>query len=157
LYNNISYDRPNDFDVAGNVITMSNVLTENNFKLVFGDNSFTLGYFGGRYFGAYLNNPYLTLDMSMFHRIRLTLNYNYRSQPGIKQSIYNIRLDSRILDKLYLRSYFQDDTYRKIAQWNTLLQYEFFGGSSVYFVINLAGDHLQNTGRYFKVAYEFNF
>lgn len=157
FYNNASYDRPNDFDANGNMITRTNLLTENNFKIVFGDNSFTLGYFGGRYFGTNLNNPYMTLDLSLFHRVRVTFNYNYRGQDGIKQSIYNIRLDSRIIDKLYLRSFFQEDTYNKLALWNTLLQYEFFGGSSIYTVLNLSGDHLQNTGRYFKIGYEFNF
>ncbi len=157
FYDNISYDRPNDFDASGNIITRTNVLTEHNFKVVFGDNSFTLGYFGGKYFGTNLNNPYLTLDMDVFHRARFTVNYSYRGQADIKQSIYSVKFDCRLIDKLYLRSFFQEDTYDKLALWNTLLQYEFFGGSSVYLVLNLTGEHLQNTGRYFKVAYEFNF
>ena len=157
FYDNFSYDRPNDYDALGNIITRTNLLTEHNFKVVFGDNSFTLGFFGGKYFGTMLKNPYMTLDMDIFHRMRLTFNYSYRGQDQIKQSIFNIKFDCRLIDKLYLRSFFQKDTYNDLALWNTLLQYEFFGGSSVYLVLNLSGDRLQNTGRYFKTGYEFNF
>lgn len=157
FFHSISYDRPNDFDLNGNKITHSNVLGESNVKVVFGNNSFTLGYYGGSYFGTTLKNPYLSLDMAFFHRLRATLNYNYLEQGPIKQSIYNIKVDYRILPKLYFRAYFQKDTYGHRALLNTLLQYEFFGGSSVYLVLNLNGDRLQNTGRYFKVSYEFNF
>jgi hypothetical protein len=61
------------------------------------------------------------------------------------------------MDKLYLRTFFQKDTYGHRALWNTMIQYEFFGGSNVYLVLNLDGDRLQYTRRYFKVGYEFNF
>lgn len=61
------------------------------------------------------------------------------------------------MDKLFLRAYYQRDTFRKRALLNTMLQYEFFGGSSVYLVLNLDGDRLEYTRRYFKVSYEFNF
>ena len=61
------------------------------------------------------------------------------------------------MNKLFLRSYFQRDNYSKQALWNPILQYEFFAGSNVYLVLNLNGDKLQNTAKYFKVGYEINF
>ncbi|HEY3250651.1 MAG TPA: hypothetical protein VGK25_05980, partial [Ignavibacteria bacterium] len=157
LYHNLSYDRPNDFDENGNLITRDNLLTEHNFKILFGNNSFMAGYYGGKYFGTTLHNPYLNLDFAFFNKIRLILNYNYIKQGAIERSIYSAKLDYRILPKLYLRTYYQRDTYNKLALWNTMLQYEFFGGSNIYLVLNLYGDKLQNTGRYFKISYEFNF
>jgi hypothetical protein len=157
MYDNISFDKPNDFDKDGNMITRTNILTEHNVKAVVGNNSLTLGFFGGRYFGSALYNPYATLDMSFFYRLRLILNYSYRGQDDIKQSIYSAKMDFRILPKLFLRAYYQRDTYNKRALLNTLLQYEFFGGSNVYLVLNFNGERLQNTGRYFKISYEYNF
>jgi hypothetical protein len=82
--------------------------------------------------------------------------YDYRTVMDIKQSIFSAKLDWRVFPKLYLRSYYQEDTYNKLALWNTMLQYEFFAGSSVYLVMNLLGEKLQNTGKYFKVGYDFN-
>ena len=164
LSHNISFDKPNDVDNAGNVITHDNILTENNFKVLFGNNSFTAGFYGGKYFGTTLNNPYASLDLAFFNKVRLVSNFNYISQGDIKRTIYSAKLDYRILSKLYLRSYFQfqkttvaDQASTKQALWNTMMQYEFFGGSSVYLVLNMYGDRLQYTGRYFKIAYEFNF
>lgn len=157
FYSNISFDKPNDFDAAGNMITYNNILTEHNFKIVFGNNSFSAGFYGGKYFGSMLKNPYATLDLSFFNKLRAVLNYNFIDNGGVKRTIYSAKLDYRILDKLFLRTYLQKDTYTKQALWNTMMQYEFFGGSSVYLVLNLYGDRLQYTGRYFKIAYEFNF
>jgi hypothetical protein len=85
------------------------------------------------------------------------MTWIYREFFDIKQTIYRIKLDYRIMDKLFLRSYFQKDTYGKRALWNTLLQYEFFAGSNAYLVLNLEGPKLQNTRRVFKLGYEFNF
>ncbi|MGH2574508.1 MAG: hypothetical protein ACRDFC_02290 [Ignavibacteria bacterium] len=150
-------NRPNDFDENNNVVVRKNFLQEHNFKILFGNNAVFAGYFFGPYFGTYLKNPYAELDLIFFDRISLKLNYNYRELFDIKQSIYSIKLDYKIMDKLYLRSFFQKDTYNRLALWNSLLQYEFFGGSSVYLVMNLEGDKLQYTRRYFKVGYEFNF
>ena len=83
--------------------------------------------------------------------------YDYQSVFDIKQSIFSVKLDWRIIPRLYLRSYFQQDTYNRLAMWNTMLQYEFFAGSNIYLVLNLQGEKLQNTGRYFKVGYDFKF
>jgi hypothetical protein len=157
MYHYFSFDKPDDFDAAGNMITHDNLLTEHNFRIVFGNNSFQAGYYGGRYFGNTLHNPYASLAFAFFNKIRLTMNYNYISEGDEDLSIYSAKLDYKIIPKLYLRTYFQKNTGSKQALWNTLLQYEFFGGSNVYLVLNLYGDRLQNTGRYFKVSYEYNF
>lgn len=159
-----SYDRPDDFDESGNVITRDNLLTEHSVKFLFGSNSVSAGFYGGKYFGKTLYNPYATLDLAFFNKLRLVTNFNYISEGDIKRTIYSTKLDYRILSKLYLRTYFQyqqvkqgENSPVKQALWNTMMQYEFFGGSSVYLVLNLYGDRLQYTGRYFKIAYEFNF
>lgn len=157
FFHSLNFDRPNDHDAQGNIITRDNILTEHNFKVVFGNNSFSAGFYGGRYFGDKLLNPYASIDLAFFGKVRLGANYTYRELPDIKQSIYNIKLDYKVMDKLFLRAYYQRDTYNKRALLNTMLQYEFFGGSSVYLVLNLDGDRLEYTRRYFKVSYEFNF
>jgi hypothetical protein len=162
LYHNLQYDKPNDFDVNNNLIRHENILFETNFKVVFGDHSYTLGYFGGKYFGGTLVNPYSNLSLTFFGRLRASLNYTYRGESyddkdDIKQTIYSAKIDYKVMDKLYLRTFFQKDTYGHRALWNTMIQYEFFGGSNVYLVLNLDGDRLQYTRRYFKVGYEFNF
>lgn len=151
------FNRPNDYDEKGNLIRRNNFLMNNNVKIVFGNNALQAGFYGGKYFGSTLKNPYLSLDMIFFDRLSFKFNYNYQEVFDIKQSIYSFKLDYKIMDKLYLRSFFQKDTYTARALWNTLLQYEFFAGSNIYFVLNLEGDKLQNTRRYFKVSYEFNF
>lgn len=157
FFHSLNFDRPNDHDDNGAIITQNNILTEHNFKVVFGNNSFSAGFYGGRYFGDKLLNPYASVDLAFFGKVRLGANYTYRELPDIKQSIYNIKLDYKVMDKLFLRAYYQRDTYNKRALLNTMLQYEFFGGSSVYLVLNLDGDRLEYTRRYFKVSYEFNF
>lgn len=165
FFHSLNYDRPNQMDQngevmldgSGNKLVRDNILTEHNFKLVFGNNSVSMGFYGGRYFNETLLNPYASVDLSFFERLRIGANYNYIGQGEVKQSIYNIKVDFKVMDKLFLRTYFQKDTYGHRALWNTMVQYEFFGGSSVYLVLNLDGDKLQYTRRYFKVNYEFNF
>ena len=122
-----------------------------------GATSLSIGYFFGTYFGTYLRNPYASMDINLIKNLRLTTSLNYRDFFDIKQTIFRIKLDWRIIDKLYLRSFFQQDTYRRLALWNSLLQYEFFAGSNIYLVLNLEGNKLQNTQRVFKIGYEFNF
>ena len=158
FFHSLNVDRPNDYDANDNIITQNNLLTEHNFKLVYGNSSFSAGFYGGKYFGDKLLNPYASVDMAFFGKFRLGANYNYIKQgDNFERSIYNIKLDYKIMPKLFLRAYYQRDTYSKKALLNTLLQYEFFGGSSVYLVLNLDGEHLEYTRRYFKVSYEFNF
>ena len=158
FFHSLNFDRPNDRDGNGSIITQNNILTEHNFKVVFGNNSFSAGFYGGRYFGDKLLNPYASVDLAFFGKFRLGANFNYIKQgDNFDQSIYNIKLDYKVMDKLFLRAYYQRDTHNKRALLNTMLQYEFFGGSSVYLVLNLDGDRLEYTRRYFKVSYEFNF
>lgn len=158
FFHSFNFDRPNDHDALGNIITRDNLLTEHNFKVVFGNNSFSAGFYGGRYFGDKLVNPYASIDLAFFGKFRLGANYNYIKQGNEHdRTIYNIKLDYKIMDKLFLRAFYQRDTFIKKALLNTMLQYEFFGGSSVYLVLNLDGDRLEYTRRYFKVSYEFNF
>jgi hypothetical protein len=94
--------------------------------------------------------------MVLLDRISLQFTYHYREVQNIKQTIFSTKLNWRIFPKLFLRSFFQEDTYNNMALWNTLIQYEFFAGSNIYFVINLEGEKLQNTVRYFKIGYDFN-
>ena len=87
----------------------------------------------------------------------LSASINFVDIGEVKRTILNTRLDWKVINKLYLRSYFQRDNYTRQALWNSILQYEFFAGSSVYLVVNLNGQKLQNTRNYFKVGYEFTF
>jgi hypothetical protein len=148
---------PNDLDENSGVIIRKNFLQQHDIKFLIGANSISFGYFFGTYFGTYLRNPYASLDLNLIRNLRVTTSLNYRDFFDIKQTIFRIKLDWRIIDKLYLRSFFQQDTYRRVALWNSLLQYEFFAGSNIYLVLNLQGNKLQNTQRVFKVGYEFNF
>jgi hypothetical protein len=154
---NFEYNRPDDFDENKNIIKRTNILMDNNVKFLLGSNAIYLGFYGGKYFGTYLKNPYAELDLSITNRLSADVTFNYQEQGNIKQTIYRIKVDYKMMDKLYLRSFFQTDNYRNLALWNTLVQYEFFAGSNAYFVINLEGPKLQNTRRYFKIGYEFNF
>jgi len=158
FFHSLNFDRPNDHNAQGEKITQNNILTESNFKVVFGNNSFSAGFYGGRYFGDKLINPYASVDLAFLGKLRLGANLNYIKQGELpERTIYNIKLDYKVMDKLFLRAFYQRDTFLKKALLNTMLQYEFFGGSSVYLVLNLDGDRLEYTRRYFKVSYEFNF
>lgn len=148
---------PNDHDANGNLISRKNFLQEHFIKFLVGPNSLTFDYFFGTYFGSYVRNPSVSLSLNLINNLSVSGAWIYRELFDIKQTIYRIKLDWRIMDKLYLRSFFQKDTYRNTALWNSLLQYEFFAGSNAYLVLNLQGNKLQNTQRVFKVGYEFNF
>jgi hypothetical protein len=153
----LEYNRPDGYNASGEIENFKNVLQEHSIKFIFGDNTFTAGYLFGKYYGSYLKSPYLNLDLSFYNRLSLNISYNYRSIDAVDQHIFRAKLDFKVMDKLYLRSFFQKDTYNRLALWNTMIQYEFFAGSNVYLVLNLEGEKLQNTRRYFKVGYEFNF
>ena len=88
-------------------------------------------------------------------RLAWNISLNHRAYSNVQQTITRIKLDTRILDRLYLRSFIQKDNYLGMGQWNTLLQYEFFAGSNVYVVLNQEGEKFEHTGKYFKVGYEF--
>lgn len=153
----VEYNRPNDYDLTGKLIRRNNVDINNNIKFLIGRSALYVGYEYGPYFGGHLSHPYANIDLCLFDKILMKFAYDYQSVLGIKQSIFSTKLDWRIIPKLYLRAYFQQDTYNKLAMMNTMLQYEFFAGSNIYLVLNLEGEKLQNTGRYFKVGYDFHF
>jgi len=151
------YNRPNDFNENGEVITRDNMAQEYNANFYLGNNFISTGYFFGPYFGSFIKNPYISGNVFLFDRLSLSASLNYIDLFDVKRTIFNSRLDWQVINKLYIRSYFQKDTYTKQALWNSIFQYEFFAGSNVYFVINLNGNKLQNTAKYFKVGYEFTF
>jgi len=153
----LEINRPDGFTPAGNIENYKNLLQEHNIKFIFGDNTFTAGYMFGKYYGTNLKNPYAVIDLSFFNRLGLNFTYIYRDMDEINQQIIRAKLDFKVIDKLYLRSFFQKDTYNKLALWNSMIQYEFFAGSNAYFVLNLEGERLQYTRRNIKVGYEFNF
>jgi hypothetical protein len=66
FFHSLNVDRPNDYDASNNVITQNNLLTEHNVKVVFGNNSFTIRFYGGRYFDDKLLNPYTSVDLAFF-------------------------------------------------------------------------------------------
>lgn len=156
VYHYLEYNRPDDFDADGNPIKRNNYDFNTSVKFLVGPNALNIGYEFGPYFGSFIKHPYASADMVFFDKVNVQFVYHYRDVMDIKQNIYRVKLNYRILPKLYLRSFFQEDTYRDIALWNTLLQYEFFAGSNVYLVFNLEGEKLQNTVRYFKIGYNFN-
>jgi len=157
VYHYLEYNMPDGFNSSGNIEKYTNILQEHDIKFILGDNTLTLGYFFGPYYGSYLKNPFVNFDLSFFNRLSLNISYTYRNIDEIKQHIMNAKLDFKVIDKLYFRSFFQKDTYNKLALWNTMIQYEFFAGSNIYLVLNLEGDKLQYTRRNLKVSYEFNF
>ena len=153
----IEYNHPNDVDQQGNLIRRNNIDIVNNVKFLIGRTALNIGYEFGPYFGSHLNHPFANVDLVLFDKLLMGFAYDYQSVMDIKQSIFSVKLDWRVLQRLYVRSYFQQDTYNRLAMWNTTFQYEFFAGSNVYFVLNLQGPKLQSTGRYFKIGYDFNF
>lgn len=155
--NYVEYNRPNDYDNNGNLITRTNLNHEIFVNLLLGSNTVNFGYYYGTYFGSYIKNPYANFSFIFFDRLGFRGGISYVDFFDIKQTIYNLRLDYRILDKLFFRGYYGRNTNTKQALLNTMIQYEFFAGSNLYFVLNLEGEKLDYTRRYFKVGYEFSF
>lgn len=151
------YNTPNDFDQNGELIARKNMAQEYTANFFLGNNFLSVGYFFGPYFGSFIKNPYLSGNVFLFDKLALSASLSYYDLFDTKRTIINTRLDWKVMNKLFLRSYFQRDNYSKQALWNSILQYEFFAGSNVYLVLNLNGDKLQNTAKYFKVGYEINF
>jgi hypothetical protein len=150
------YNRPNDFE-NGELVTRTNTLQDYNASFFLGTNFLSVGYFFGPYYGGFIKNPYISANLFLFDKVAVNGSVNYYDQFGETTTIINGRLDYRFLDKFYVRMFYRKDTQSKFALWNTMLQYEFFAGSSIYFVLNLQGDRLEDTGRYLKMSYEFNF
>lgn len=166
------YNRPDDFKDDTTIVKRTNFLEDHNVKFIYGNHTLILGYNFGPFYGSYLHNPYGDLNLAFYGKMALTFSYRGRLTDLVEQDIYRIKLNYRIIDKLYLRSFYQinnrrdklDDTQRKLTAWNSLIQYEFFAGSNLYFVLNLQKDNnledhglFENAGKYFKFAYEVNF
>jgi len=150
------YNTPNDFE-NGQLITRTNTAQEYNASFFLGTNYINIGYFFGPYFGSFIKNPYASGNIFLFDKLALSASISFFDVAGEKRTILNTRMDYKIMNRVYLRSFFQRDNFNKLALWNSILQYEFFAGSSVYLVFNLNGDRLQNTRKYFKVGYDFAF
>ena len=153
----VEYNRPNDIDADGNTITRTNIIQEYDLNYVFGNNAISAGYYFGTYFGDFIKNPYASANFFFFDKLAISGSVSYIDVFNTKTTILNTRMDYKVMDKLYLRSFFQRDTQSKQSLWNTLVQYEFFAGSNFYFVINLVGQNLEKTSKYLKLGYEFNF
>lgn len=153
----VEYNMPNDFDADGNLIERKNFLQEYDLSYVFGNNAVSAGYYFGTYFGDYVKNPYMSANFFFFDKVAISGSINYIDVFNSHTTVLNTRLDYKVFDKFFVRSFFQRDTQAKQSLWNTLFQYEFFAGSNIYFVLNLSGEQLQRTTRYFKIGYEFNF
>lgn len=175
------YNRPDDQKNDTTIVKRTNFLQDHSVKFIYGNHTLSAGYNFGSYYGDFLQNPYGDLSLSLFSRMGLLLSYRGQHTETFDQKIYRVKLNYRIIDKLYLRSFFQRDDYEdgsinehyKLTSWNSLLQYEFFAGSNVYFVLNLQKNYyvldsyrdpryndnklFENSGQYFKLAYELNF
>ncbi len=155
LAHRIEVNRPEQQTAQG-IITHRNTLQDHSVKLILGAQAITFGYNFGPYFGTYLKNPYANARIILMDRFAWDITLNHRSYAAVEQTIVRVKLDVRLMERLYLRSFVQKDNYRKQGLWNTLLQYEFFAGSNVYLVLNQIGEHFEQTGQFFKVGYEVN-
>jgi hypothetical protein len=153
----LEYNRPNDFDTYGNIIRKDNFLQDYSMRYILGNNSVYAGYFFGKYYDSDLKNPYFGFDLNLFEKVSLRTSVNYIDVFDTQRTIINSRLDYKVMKKLYLRAFYQRDTYSKESLLNAMVQYEFFAGSNLYLVVNLDGENLEYTRRYFKVGYDFNF
>lgn len=157
MTNYVEYNRPDDYNEQGELIKRTNINHEVFVNVLLGSNSVNFGYYYGPYFGSYIKNPYANCNFIFFDRLGFRGSVSYVDFFDIKQTIWNLRLDYRVMDKLFLRGFFGKNTYTKDALLNTMVQYEFFAGSNAYFVFNLEGENLEYTRRYFKIGYEFSF
>lgn len=159
----LEYNRPDEQVDSVTVKTHRNFLADQFAKFLYGSHSLTVGYNVGPYFGSTLHNPYATLNLYFFSRLSGTFTLTRVGNDDFQRNIYGAKIDYRVFRKLYLRTYLQHrvdedkeaGTKTRQNLWNSLVQYEFFAGSNVYFVLNLQGKRLDNVGRYFKIGYEF--
>ena len=156
LSHRLEINRPDENSSAG-VVTRHNVLQDHSAKVILGPQAFTVGYNFGPYFGSYLKNPYANARIILWDRLAWDITLNHRSYANVRQTIVRVKVDMRLIDQLYFRSFVQRDSYSRLGLWNSLLQYEFFAGSNVYFVLNQEGERFENSGESFKVGYEVNF
>ena len=153
LAHRIEVNRPEEQTPTG-IITHKNTLQDHSAKIILGPQAITFGYNFGPYYGTYLKNPYANARIILFDRLAWDITLNHRSYADVQQTIVRVKLDVRVMERLYFRSFVQKDNYRKLGLWNTLLQYEFFAGSNVYLVLNQVGERFEQGGQFFKVGYE---
>ena len=150
------YNEP-DQDTPDGRVKRKNFLQDHNIRVIVGPHSFTFGYNFGPYFGSYLKSPYVTAKVIFWDRMAWDVSFIDRSYDDVHETIMRVKLDFRVMDHLYFRSFVQRDSYYQLGLWNTLLQYEFFAGSNVYLVLNQEGERFENSGKFFKVGYEVSF
>lgn len=155
LEHRVEVNRPEQQTATG-VITHKNTLQDHSAKVILGPQAITVGYNFGPYFGTYLKNPYVNARIIFWERLAWNITLNHLDYANVSQTILRVKMDVRLMEKLYLRSFVQKDNYRKRGLWNTLLQYEFFAGSNVYLVLNQVGERFEQSGQFFKVGYEVN-
>jgi len=141
----LEFNEPDQKTPTG-VVKRRNFLQDHSIRVIIGPHAFTFGYNFGPYFGSYLKNPYVNAKVIFWDRLAWDVSLVHRG-----------KLDFRVFDRLFFRSFVQKDDYFQLGLWNTLLQYEFFAGSNVYLVLNQEGERFENSGKFFKVGYEVNF
>ena len=156
LSHRIEVNRPDEGTPAG-IVKRHNFLQDHSAKVVLGPQAFTVGYNFGPYFGSYLKAPYAEVKVIFWDRLGWDFTLSRRSYADVRQTIARIKVDVRLMDRLYFRSFAQKDDYERLGLWNSLLQYEFFSGSNVYLVLNQEGERFEKSGKFFKVGYEVNF
>lgn len=156
LTHSVEFNSPDEETDAG-VVSRRNVLQNHSAKWILGAHAITFGYNFGPYFGSYLKNPYINARLIAWDRLAWDITVTHRSYADVSQTIMRVKLDFRVIDHLYFRSFIQKDDYTGRGLWNSLLQYEFFAGSNVYLVLNQEGERFEQSGKFFKVGYEMNF
>ena len=156
LSHRIEVNRPDEETPAG-IVKRHNFLQDHSAKVVLGPQAFTVGYNFGPYFGSYLKAPYAEVKVIFWDRLGWDFTLSRRSYADVHQTIARVKVDVRLMDRLYFRSFSQKDDYERLGLWNSLLQYEFFSGSNVYLVLNQEGERFEKSGKFFKVGYEVNF
>jgi len=151
------YNKPNSIDANGELVTYTNTAQDYNASIFLGTNYINVGYYFGPYFGSFIQNPYISGNVFLFDRLALNGSLTFVNLDDSKRTILNTGLNWKIMNKLFLRSYYQRDNLSKQALWNSILQYEFFAGSNAYLVVNMNGENLQYIGKYFKLGYDFTF
>ncbi len=79
------YNRPNDFDANGDVITYTNTAQEYNASIFLGTNYLNLGYFFGPYFGSFIQNPYMSGNIFLFERMALSASLTFVNLDDSKE------------------------------------------------------------------------
>jgi len=151
------YNMPDGFNENNEVQTFTNTAQSYNANFYLGPNFLSLGYYFGPYFGTFFENPSISGNIFLFERLSLNASINFYNDNYAKRTIINTGLNWKVMPKLFLRSYFQRDNISDQALWNSILQYEFFAGSSAYLVVNMNGENLQYIAKYFKIGYDFTF